>query len=153
MTNAKETNVYTKKLQQDMKEAMRNKEKEKLQTIRMVITQLKNEQIKLKVVELDKDQEEVVLNRYAKQVEDEIVEYSKVGKSTEKQENEKALILSYLPTKLTNQEIKDLVYQVVNEVGAQTMKDMGKVMAAIKDKVGNNADMGVVNVEVKALLS
>jgi len=153
MTNVKETNVYTKKLQQDMKEAMRNKEKEKLQTIRMVITQLKNEQIKLKVAELDKDQEEVVLNRYAKQVEDEIVEYSKVGKSTEKQENEKALILSYLPTKLTNQEIKDLVYQIVNEVGAQTMKDMGKVMAAVKDKVGNNADMGVVNTEVKALLS
>ena len=136
---------YLEKLTADMKVAMREKDKDKLSTIRLVITDLKNEQIKFKAELLTTEQEEIVLNRYIKKLEKEIESYVEVGKDTTKQEAEKELILSYLPKKLTEAEIVAIIDETISEVGATSKKEMGKVMTALKQKFQNNADMSLVS--------
>lgn len=144
---------YLVKLTEDLKQAMKDKDVAKRDTIRLVITDLKNEKIKLKVEELTLEQEEIVLNRYIKKLEKEMEAYVEVGKETSKQEAEKALVLSYLPEKLSEDEIIAIIDQAIAEVGATSKREMGKVMAALKQKFNNNADMGFVSKTVNAKLS
>lgn len=144
---------YYEKLNADIKQAMRDKDKQKRDTLRLVVTDLKNEQIKLGVVELSEDEGAAVLNRYVKKLENEIATYVKLGQPIEKQEVEKELILSYLPKRLNEEEIELIVKETIIDVGAESQKDFGKVMGALKSKFNNNADMGVVNKTVKKLLS
>ncbi|AEO93767.1 tRNA amidotransferase [Bacillus phage G] len=144
---------YLLKLTEDMKKAMKSKEKDKLTTIRMIITDLNNEKIKLQVAELNTEQEEVVLNRFIKKLDKEIEAYAEVSKDHSKQDAEKALILSYLPKKLTEEEIVSIIEEVIYEVDAVSKSDMGKVMTVLKQKFGNNADMGFVSKTVNSKLS
>lgn len=143
---------YYTDLNNDIKQAMRDKDTQKRDTLRLIVTDLKNEQIKLGR-ELDQTEEEAMLKRYLKKLENEMATYVKLGQSIEKQETEKKLVLSYLPQQLTEDEIVTIVKDTISEVEATSKKDMGKVMAALKTKFSNNADMGIVSKAVQQLLS
>lgn len=154
MTNVQkeETNILFNQINNDIKQAMKSKDTQKRDTLRLIVSQLKNEQIKVGT-ELKKEDEETIINKYFKDLNEEIEEHLKLGLSVDKQMVEKELILSYLPTQLTEDEIVLIVKDVIVELGAGSKKDMGKVMSTLQGKFSNNADMGFVSKTVLQLLS
>lgn len=134
------------RLNEDMKHAMKNKEKEKLSVIRMIKASLQNESIKLGK-ELSEDEELTVLSREVKQRKDSLQEFEKAGRTdlAEKINTELTYVKEYLPKQLTEVEIKTIVKEAIQEVGASSKSDMGKVMAVVMPKVKGKADGSLVN--------
>ncbi|MGG1677464.1 GatB/YqeY domain-containing protein [Neobacillus sp. NRS-1170] len=143
------------RLNNDMKQAMKSKEKDKLSVIRMVKSSLQNEAIKLGVKELSEDVELTVLSREVKQRKDSLHEFDKAGREdlVEKLRAELAVVELYLPKQLSEEELSDIVAQTISEVGAKSKADMGKVMSAIMPKVKGKADGSLVNKFVQQHLS
>ncbi|MDF1508308.1 GatB/YqeY domain-containing protein [Robertmurraya sp. DFI.2.37] len=142
------------RLNQDMKQAMKNKEKDKLSVIRMVKASLQNEAIKLGH-ELSEDEELTVLSREVKQRKDSLHEFDKAGREdlVEKIRTELQYVEEYMPKQLSEEEISNIVKETVAEVGATSKAEMGKVMAAIMPKVKGKADGSLVNKLVQQHLS
>ncbi|MGG0716439.1 GatB/YqeY domain-containing protein [Robertmurraya massiliosenegalensis] len=142
------------RLNQDMKQAMKNKEKDKLSSIRMIKASLQNEGIKLGR-ELSEDEELTVLSREVKQRKDSLHEFDKAGREdlVEKIRTELQYVEEYMPQQLSEEEISNIVQETVAEVGATSKADMGKVMAAIMPKVKGKADGSLVNKLVQQHLS
>lgn len=138
----------------DIKEAMKNKEKQRLSVFRMVKSALQNEAIKLKK-ELTEDEALTVLNRELKQRKDSLHEFEKAGREdlAEKVRAEIEILRVYLPKQLSEAEVAVIVRETVTEVGASTKADIGKVMAAIMPKVKGKTDGTVVNRLVQQYLS
>ncbi|MFC2948394.1 GatB/YqeY domain-containing protein [Virgibacillus sediminis] len=134
-------------LNQDMKQAMKNKEKEKLKVIRMVKASLQNESIKLGNDTLSEDEELTVLSRELKQRKDSLQEFKAAGRDDLVQdlETEVDILQKYMPDQLTDEELEMIVQQVIQEVNATSKKDMGKVMSAVMPKVKGRADGSQVN--------
>jgi uncharacterized protein len=134
------------RLNQDMKQAMRNKEKEKLSLIRMIKSSLQNEAIK-QGKELSEEEELTVLSREVKQRKDSLHEFENAGRAdlVEKIKTELTYVMDYLPKQLSEDEIKAIVKEAIQEVGASSKADMGKVMAAVMPKVKGKADGSLVN--------
>ncbi|MBM6619252.1 GatB/YqeY domain-containing protein [Bacillus suaedaesalsae] len=143
------------RLNNDMKQAMKSKEKEKLAVIRMVKASLQNEAIKLQVSELSADDELTVLSREVKQRKDSLHEFIKAGRDdlVDKLKAEIVILEEYLPKQLTEEELSEIVKQTILEVNASSKADMGKVMSAIMPKVKGKADGGLVNRLVQQHLS
>lgn len=141
-------------LQKDMIAAMKAKDKEKLSTIRMIKAALANEKIKAGH-DLTPDEENAVLSRELKQRKDSLEEFEKAGRedSVKKLQAEIAVVKSYLPKQLSEDEVKDIVQETINEVGATSKADFGKVMKAVMPKLKGKADGKLVNETVKSLLS
>ncbi len=135
------------RLNEDMKKAMKNREKERLSVIRMIKASLQNEALKLGKKELTEDEELTVLNREVKQRKDSLQEFEKAGRSdlVEKVNAELSYVQQYLPQPLTEEEIIQIVKETIAEVGASSKADMGKVMASIMPKVKGKADGSLVN--------
>ncbi|KAA0549364.1 GatB/YqeY domain-containing protein [Bacillus sp. BGMRC 2118] len=135
------------RLNNDMKQAMKSKEKEKLAVIRMVKASLQNEAIKLQVSDLSTEDELTVLSREVKQRKDSLHEFIKAGRDdlVDKLKAELVILEEYLPKQLTEEELSEIVKQTVAEVNASSKADMGKVMSAIMPKVKGKADGGLVN--------
>jgi uncharacterized protein YqeY len=142
------------RLNEDMKQAMRNKEKEKLTVIRMIKASLQNEAIKLGE-ELNEEQELTVLSREVKQRKDSLHEFEKAGREdlVEKIRTELQYVELYMPKQLSEEEVSKIVADTVAETGASSKADMGKVMAAIMPKVKGKADGSLVNKLVQQHLS
>lgn len=142
------------RLNQDMKNAMKNKEKVKLSVIRMVKSSLQNEQIKLGR-ELTDDDSLTVLNRELKQRKDSLHEFEQANREdlASKLRDEIAVLEDYMPEQLSEEEVSQIVQDTIAEVGATTKADMGKVMGAIMPKVKGKADGGLVNRLVQQHLS
>ncbi|WP_257346049.1 GatB/YqeY domain-containing protein [Pseudalkalibacillus decolorationis] len=142
------------RLNQDMKQAMRNKEKQKLTVIRMVKASLQNESIKLGH-ELNQEEELTVLSREVKQRKDSLQEFEKAGRDdlVQNQRQEIDILNEYLPEQLSDEEVEQIVKETVEQVGATSKQDMGKVMGAIMPKVKGKADGGLVNRLVQKHLS
>ncbi|ADU94911.1 GatB/YqeY domain-containing protein [Geobacillus sp. Y412MC52] len=143
------------RLNDDMKQAMKNKEKEKLSVLRMLKAALQNEAIKLGKSPLSEDEELTVLSRELKQRKDSLQEFENAGRSdlVEKVKTEIDIVQSYMPTPLTEDELRELIEQTIKEVGASSKADMGKVMGAIMPKVKGRADGSLVNKLVQQQLS
>lgn len=143
------------RLNNDMKQAMKSKEKDKLSVIRMVKSSLQNEAIKLGVKELSEDVELTVLSREVKQRKDSLHEFDKAGRAdlVEKLRTELSIVELYLPKQLSEEELSAIVAQTISEVGAKSKADMGKVMSAIMPKVKGKADGSLVNKFVQQHLS
>ncbi|AZU63379.1 GatB/YqeY domain-containing protein [Neobacillus mesonae] len=143
------------RLNNDMKQAMKSREKDKLSVIRMVKASMQNEAIKLGVKELSDDQELTVLTRELKQRKDSLHEFDKAGREdlVEKLRNEIAIVELYMPKQLSEEELAEIVKQTILEVGAKSKADMGKVMAAIMPKVKGKSDGSLVNKFVQQHLS
>ncbi|MGF9963214.1 GatB/YqeY domain-containing protein [Bacillus rhizoplanae] len=142
------------RLNDDMKQAMKNKEKQKLTVIRMVKAALQNEEIKLQH-SLAEDEELTVLAREVKQYKDSLLEFEKAGREdlVDKLKSEIQILETYLPEQLTEEELATVIQQVISEVGAASKADMGKVMSAVMPKVKGKADGSQVNKLVSQLLA
>ncbi|MFS0822651.1 GatB/YqeY domain-containing protein [Bacillus sp. 1P02SD] len=143
------------RLNNDMKTAMKNKEKDRLSVIRMVKAALQNEGIKLGTSELTEEAELTVLTRELKQRKDSLREFSNAGREdlVNKIQNEIEILEVYLPEQLSEEDLVEIVKETVQEVNASSKADMGKVMAAIMPKVKGKADGGLVNKLVQQQLS
>jgi uncharacterized protein len=143
------------RLNNDMKQAMRNKEKDKLSVIRMIKATLQNEAIKLGKQELSEEEELTVLSREMKQRKDSLHEFDKAGREdlVEKLRQEIAVVELYMPKQLSEEEITAIIKEAIVEVGATSKADMGKVMSAIMPKLKGKADGSLVNKLVQQHLS
>lgn len=143
------------RLNNDMKQAMKNKEKDKLSVIRMIKASMQNEAIKLGVKELSEADELTVLSRELKQRKDSLHEFDKAGRQdlVEKLRTELTIVELYMPKQLSEEELSEIVKQTIAEVGATSKAEMGKVMAAIMPKVKGKADGSLVNKFVQQHLS
>ncbi|MER1954989.1 MAG: GatB/YqeY domain-containing protein [Desemzia incerta] len=141
-------------INEDVKTAMKARDKEKLSVLRMLKSALQNEQIK-KGTELNEEEELSVLSREMKQRRDSLTEFKNADRQdlVEKLENEIVIVESYLPKQLTEEELQSIVQEVIASVNATSTSDFGKVMGAIMPKVKGKADGNAVNRIVKEQLS
>ncbi|EUJ26091.1 GatB/YqeY domain-containing protein [Listeria cornellensis] len=142
-------------LNEDMKQAMRAKEKEKLSVIRMLKAALQNEAIRLGTDDISPEDEITILSREMKQRRDSLAEFKKADRAdlVEKLEDEMVIVQSYLPKQLSEEEVAEIVKVTIDEVGATSQADFGKVMAAVMPKLKGKTDGNVVNKFVKQYLS
>ncbi len=143
------------RLNTDMKQAMKDRNKDVLAVIRMVKASLQNESIKLGKSELSEDEELTILSRELKQRKDSLQEFKSAGREdlVKKLEDEINILQEYMPTQLTDDELEAIVQVTISEVGATSKKDMGKVMSAIMPKVKGKADGAKINQLVQKHLS
>ena len=143
-----------KTLMNDMKKAMKNKDKETLTVIRMIRSALQNEAIK-KNGPLNEEDETAVLSRELKQRKDSLQAFDKAGRHdlVKKLEFEMKVLETYLPKQLTNEELEQIIQETTAEAGATTKKDFGKVMSTVMPKVNGRADDKIVNQLVQKYLS
>ena len=143
-----------KKLQDEMKTAMKSGEKDRLSVIRMLISEIKKVQIDKKK-ELSDEEIIQVLQRYAKQRKESIKQYREAGREdlAQKEETELKVVQEFLPKPLSEEEIEKIIEQVIAETGASSMKDMGRVMKSVMEKIKGRADGSVVSSIVKKKLS
>ncbi|MGX7418790.1 GatB/YqeY domain-containing protein [Carnobacterium gallinarum] len=141
-------------LNEDMKTAMRAKDKETLSVVRMLKASLQNEQIKIGS-ELNEDQELTILAREMKQRRDSLAEFKKADRDdlVEKTQVEIDIVEKYMPKQLSEDEIKEIVSNAITQVEASSMKDFGKVMSAVMPETKGKADGNEVNRIVKELLN
>lgn len=141
-------------LNEDMKQAMRAKDKETLQVIRMLKASIQNEQIK-KGQDLNDEEELTVLSREMKQRRDSLAEFEKADRTdlADKVKKEIVIVENYLPAQLSEEEIRAIVTEAVAKTGASSPKEFGKVMGAVMPKVKGKADGNQVNAIVKELLN
>ena len=140
-------------LNDDMKTAMKAKDKETLQVIRMLKASIQNEQIK-KGADLNEEEELTVLSREMKQRRDSLTEFEKADRTdlAEKVKGEIAIVEKYLPAQLDEAEIRQIVAGAIEKTGASSPKEFGKVMGAVMPQVKGKADVNQVNAIVKELL-
>jgi uncharacterized protein len=143
------------RLNNDMKQAMKNKEKDRLTTIRMVKASLQNEAIKFGKQELSEEEELTVLSREVKQRKDSLQEFEKAGRQdlVEKIQTELKHVEVYMPQQLSEEEVTEIVKEAIAETGAASKADMGRVMAVLMPKVKGKADGSLVNKLVQQHLS
>ncbi|SEN09215.1 GatB/YqeY domain-containing protein [Paenibacillus sp. OV219] len=143
----------SERLNDDMKQAMKSQEKFKLTTIRMIRSSIKNQEIELKRPLEDAEVLDI-LSREIKQRKDSLQEFKKAGRDDlEKGVAAEIEIISvYLPQQLTEEEIKLIVQQTIQETGASSKADMGKVMSALLPKTKGRADGKLVNTFVQQFL-
>ncbi|KRL01259.1 GatB/YqeY domain-containing protein [Liquorilactobacillus capillatus] len=141
-------------LNNDLKTAMKAHDKVTLSTVRMLKSAAMNEQIKVGHT-LTSDEELAVLSRELKQRKDAAVEFSDAGRTdlVAGLEQEIKVVQRYLPKQLGEDEVKTIVRETIQRVGATSKADFGKVMGAVMPQVKGQADGKVVNTVVKSLLS
>ena len=143
----------SERLNDDMKQAMKDKDKFKLTTIRMIRASIKNAEIDLKR-SLEDSEVLDILSREIKQRKDSLQEFNKAGRDDLAKDvaAEIDIIGVYLPEQLTEEEIKSIVLQTIQETGASSKAEMGKVMTALIPKVKGRADGKLVNTIVQQSL-
>lgn len=136
----------SERLNEDMKQAMKNQDKFKLSVIRMIRSAIKNVEIDQKRT-LDDNEVLDILNREVKQRKDSLQEFEKAGRDdlADNVKKELEVISAYMPRQLTAEEVEDIVKQTIQETGASSKADMGKVMGALMAKVKGRADGKLVN--------
>lgn len=139
------------KINEDLKNAMKEKDTFKLSVLRMLKSALQLEQI-AKKHELDDNEVAAVLKKQVKVRKDSLEEYKKYDKAelVESLEKEIAILDVYLPEEMSEEDITKVVEDAINEVKPTSMKDMGLVMKKVNELlVGKNADMSLVSKLVK----
>ena len=138
----------------DMKLAMKAKDKEALKAIRMILGAIKQKEIDERI-ELSDAQALSVIQKMVKQRKDSIAQFSDAGRSdlVDIEEAELLIINNYMPKQLSKDEVEAEVTKAISETGAESMKDMGKLMGVLKGKLDGKADMGVVSQIIKSKLS
>ncbi|KRF28102.1 GatB/YqeY domain-containing protein [Paenibacillus alginolyticus] len=141
------------RLNEDMKQAMKSQDKFKLSVIRMVRSTIKNSEIDLKRA-LDDNEVLDVLTREIKQRKDSLQEFTKAGRDdlAESLKAELVILAEYMPQQLSEEEVKAIVQQTIQQIGASSKADMGKVMTALMPQVKGRADGKLINQLVQQLL-
>lgn len=138
------------KISNDLKEAMKSGDKFKLSVLRMLKSALQLEAIKEKK-ELSDEEVMGVIKRNVKQRKDSIAEFEKYNKQEEivNLEKEIEILKAYLPEELSEEQIDEEISKMFEEVKPASMKDMGKMMKMLTEKIGTVADMSLVSKKVK----
>lgn len=141
-------------IQDDLKSAQLERQELKVSTLRLLLSEIHNLEIQ-KGVELNEADVLSVIQREAKKRK-EAVEAFKIGgreEQAQKEEVELKILEEYLPAQLLNEELTEIVDQAINEVGAKSIAEMGKVMAVVMSKVAGRADGNTVSSLVRQKLS
>ncbi len=140
-------------IQEDMKAAMRSQEKDRLATIRLILAAIKQREVDERIT-LSDAQVLSVLDKMLKQRRDSITQFL-AGNRTDLADKEQAeikIIQTYLPAQLTEIEMTTLINEAIQESGASSARDMGKVMGLLKPRLQGRADMSIVSAKLKELL-
>ncbi|MBV8803968.1 MAG: GatB/YqeY domain-containing protein [Sinobacteraceae bacterium] len=139
---------------EDMKTAMRTAQKERLATIRLILSAVKQREVDERIT-LDDGQVVTVVEKMIKQRREAITQFEAGGRAdlVAKETAEITVLQTYLPAQLSDGEIDTLITEAIASTGAASMKDMGKVVSAVKAKAQGRADMGAVSARIKQKLS
>ena len=139
----------------DVKDAMRARDKARLGTLRMVTAAIKQQEVDRRTSPLDDSAVVAVLEKMLKQRRESVRQYEGAGREdlAAGERDEIAVITRYMPRALDAAEIDAMIEAAVDDAGAATMKDMGRVMGLLKPRVQGRADMGAVSASVRARLS
>lgn len=142
------------RLQSDMKDAMKAGDRERLKVVRLMLAAIKQVEIDERR-ELDDTAVTGILGKMVKQRQDSVTQYTDGGRPdlAAIETAEIAVITSYLPEPLSEDELAALVERAIADTGAEGMRDMGKVMGAVKTSAAGRADMGAAGALVKARLA
>ncbi len=143
-----------KRITDDMKSAMKAKDKQALKAVRMILEAIKQKEIDERI-ELDDTQAMAVIQKMVKQRKDSISQFSDAGRTdlVEIEEAELETINNYMPEQLSDEEVALVVDKAINDSGANSMKDMGKLMGMLKAQLQGKADMSLVSQLIKSRLS
>jgi uncharacterized protein YqeY len=138
---------------EDMKSAMKAGDKNRLKVLRLMLAAIKQVEVDSRK-ELDDAAVLGVLDKMVKQRRDSVEQFTKGGRAdlAAIEQDEIAVLESYLPAKMDDTELDALIDEVIAATGAESIRDMGRVMGAIKAKADGRADMGTVGSRVKARL-
>ena len=142
------------RITEDMKNAMRSGDKERLATIRLALAAIKQREVDERIT-LDDGQVLSVLEKMVKQRREAITQFQAGGRAdlVAKETAEIGVLQGYLPAQLTEAELEALISESIAATGATSIKDMGKVMAAVKPRAQGRADLGAVSARIKQKLS
>ncbi|PWV62420.1 GatB/YqeY domain-containing protein [Plasticicumulans acidivorans] len=137
----------------DMKDAMRAKDKDRLTAIRLILAAVKQREVDERI-ELDDTQVIAVMDKMVKQRRESITQYEAAGRSdlAGKEAAELSIIQSYMPSALSTEELDTVITAAIAASGATSVRDMGKVMAAVKGQAQGRADMAQVSALIKSRL-
>ena len=143
-----------KRITDDMKSAMKAKDKQALKAVRMILEAIKQKEIDERI-ELDDAQVMTVIQKMVKQRKDSISQFSDAGRTdlVEIEEAELEIINNYMPEQLSDEEVASVVDKAINDSGANSMKDMGKLMGMLKAQLQGKTDMSLVSQLIKSRLS
>ena len=141
-------------LSNDIKDAMRARDQQKLAALRLMISAMKQIEIDERI-EIDDTRALVILDKLAKQRNESITQFNAAGRTdlVAQEQFELALITQYLPEPLSDSAIEQCIAQALLDTGASKMSDMGQVMAQLKPQLQGRADMGKVSAMIKARLA
>ena len=139
---------------EDMKTAMRAGEKERLATIRLILSAIKQREVDERIT-LDDSQVLAAIEKMIKQRKEAITQFEAGNRAdlVAKETAEIAILQTYLPAQMSDAEIDALIAEAIASTGSASIKDMGKVMGAVKAKAQGRADMGAVSARIKQKLS
>jgi uncharacterized protein len=141
------------RITEDMKSALRAAEKERLATVRLALAAIKQREVDERI-SLDDAQVLAVLEKMIKQRREAIAQFQTGGREdlVAKETAEIAVLQQYLPAQLSEAEVEALIREAIQSTGATSLKDMGKVMAAVKAKAQGRTDMGALSARIKQQL-
>lgn len=142
------------RLNNDIKDAMRAKDKNLLTTLRLITAAVKQIEVDERI-DVDEERMLAILDKMSKQRKESISQYEKANRDdlVAQEQFELSVIAKYLPEPLAAAEIEKLVQDAIASTGAEKMADMGKVMAQLKPSLQGRADMSQVSTLIKAKLS
>ncbi|KTD23893.1 Transamidase GatB domain protein [Legionella lansingensis] len=142
------------RISNDVKEAMRARDKAKLDTLRLITAAVKQVEVDERIT-VDEGRMLAILDKLAKQRKESITQFEAAGRDdlVAQEQFELDLINQYLPEPFSDAEIEELIAKAIAQVGAEKMSDMGKVMALLKPELQGRADMAKVSALIKAKLS
>ena len=145
-----------KKIEEKLNESLKNKDKTVFPTLRLIISAIKDFKIASKVREGSlKDQDIItILKKMNKQRNDSCIAYKKAGREDllKKEQDEISIINNFLPKQMSDEETKNICKKVIDNLGANSIKDMGKVMATLKKEYGDVLDFSKVSTLIKEFL-
>ena len=146
--------LLTDRIKEDMKASMKGGAKARLGVIRLILAAIKQVEVDERI-QLDNDRVILVLDKMLKQRRESIRQFGDAGRLdlVAIEEAEILVIQDFLPQALSEEEVDVMVSDAVLESGAESVKDMGKVMAILKAKMQGRADMSIVSTKIKAALA
>ena len=149
-----EKNVFLVRIQEDLKVAIKARDKGRVNALRMLITALKNAELEEREA-LSEEQELAILGSYARRCRESIGEFEKAGREDllEESRAELEIVMAYLPRQLTEDEISDEAQKVIEETGASGPRDIGRVMGVMMKKLKGRVDGNSVKEAVSKLLA
>lgn len=138
----------------DVKDAMKAGEKDRLKVLRLITAAIKQVEVDERI-EVDDSAVLSILTKMVKQRRDSITQFQQGNRQdlADIEQAEIEIVADYLPEQLSDAELNALIEDAISAVGAESIRDMGKVMGAVKGKAQGRADMGVVGAKVKSRLS